>query len=985
MAMKNLFSFVGALVLGVLLFPRAGFGASINSPDKTWDGEAGDTLWSNPSNWDLNSVVLNGDTIHFSTGMGTSHNDLSSINLSKIEFNSSAGAFYLDGNSVTFTGSDIDFKTIETNSASTQTVAFSGMVGLANVKANHGTLILNSTVTSPGAIFTVSGGGHVVFNQPLLGLASLSVSGNTAAQFSSVLSTTVQVGFATVYIGSTTQVPGVNIAVGGQLKLFSDTAVGGRVGLEGEFPLSTAPIINTNGFNLETTGGIKDGAGEVDPLPGRLIKTGEGVLTVKGDNTADGWSGGTTISGGTVRAGSATAFRSDTDFTLANKAGVELDLAGHSFTLSERNGGGDAGGTVILSAGILTIAGDTSSRFNGKIIGQGQLIKTGTGIFTLNGANTYSGGTSVSDGVLKGDGRGLQGNILNNGSVVFDQTGAGTYAGEMSGTGTFEKTGNGTLTITNANTFTGGTVLTAGTLAVGAGGKLGNGNVNVTGGILKGDGSPRSIEVAGDYIQSGGRLELTLYGVGPALQDRLITTNTATLGGTLSVLVHRDYLPVGTSTRSIVEAGSLNGAFDFNSTGASLRFELATSATNVVLTSIKTPYGSFAVTSNEQSVATYVDSLYSSATGDLALVMGELNALPAQNLSDALKSISPQSYQTLTTMGMSNLSGFSQRIHTQLALSRAGKRGVQTAGFEQSRGQTRWGSWTAEAGVRDDSVDDPFFVPEQKWGAFITGDGFYASLPGDADVESGNVMSGGMTAGVDFNFSPRWTVGLGLGFARTNGEIGSEALKIDGKSLTPAVYGSFNGNRYYVDSLLAFQNSDYDSQRKVVVGAQTFVADGNPRSRAYAWGVEAGLPLRKGFWDFVPIGGLQMAQETVTPFEETGAGAVSLSLGEQKRQSLASKLGVRLQRQLSQDGRDRVELRTAWRHDFKGETSIDASFVGAGGSFSVTGSDPQKDSVLLGGELSAGFSETLSLVFSYDGDFGDASAHWVHGGARFRF
>lgn len=282
-------------------------------------------------------------------------------------------------------------------------------------------------------------------------------------------------------------------------------------------------------------------------------------------------------------------------------------------------------------------------------------------------------------------------------------------------------------------------------------------------------------------------------------------------------------------------------------------------------------------------------------------------------------------------------------------------------------------------------MDDPFFVPEKKWGIFLTGDGLYATVPGDADVASGRVVSGGVTGGVDYRFSPRWTFGLGLGWAQSRGEAGDDDIKIDGNNLTPAFYGSFDNQHFYVDGLLALQDNDYSAKRNVVYGTQNAMAEAHPTSRAYAMGVEAGVPIRHGAWDVVPVSGLQISQETVGAFEETGAGAVSLSVGEEKRDSVASQVGLRVQKQLGPDARDRWEIRSAWRHEYLGETTIDASFVGAEGRFSIKGSDSQKDSLMLGGDWATVFSEYLSCVVSYDGDFGGIIAHRLHGGVRFQF
>jgi autotransporter-associated beta strand protein len=99
-----------------------------------------------------------------------------------------------------------------------------------------------------------------------------------------------------------------------------------------------------------------------------------------------------------------------------------------------------------------------------NISGTLALVKSSNGTWIISGANTYTGGTSVSAGILQGNAFSLQGNILNNAQVAFDQSSAGTYAGVMSGTGSLVKSGAGTLNLSGANTYSGGTIVNAGIL-----------------------------------------------------------------------------------------------------------------------------------------------------------------------------------------------------------------------------------------------------------------------------------------------------------------------------------------------------------------------------------------------------------------------------------------------------------------------------------------------------------------------------------------
>ena len=123
-------------------------------------------------------------------------------------------------------------------------------------------------------------------------------------------------------------------------------------------------------------------------------------------------------------------------------------------------------GQINLGARLLLVGfDDTSTLFSGVISGTGgSITKTGSGTWTLSGANTYTGGTTVIGGTLQGTTTSLQGNIVNNATVNFSQTGNGTYAGTMSGSGGLVKSGAGTVILSGANSYTGGTTVSAGTL-----------------------------------------------------------------------------------------------------------------------------------------------------------------------------------------------------------------------------------------------------------------------------------------------------------------------------------------------------------------------------------------------------------------------------------------------------------------------------------------------------------------------------------------
>ncbi|MGE7139486.1 autotransporter domain-containing protein [Luteibacter sp. NPDC031894] len=143
--------------------------------------------------------------------------------------------------------------------------------------------------------------------------------------------------------------------------------------------------------------------------------------------------------------------------------------------------GGFAGGEIDVAAGQVT---ELADGFGGSI----DLIKGGLGTLILTGSNTYSGGTIVDQGILQigngGTKGSIAGDVLNNAILAFDRSDDISFSGIISGTGQVQKAGFGRLLLTGANTYSGGTLVTAGTLELAQDALAGSGDIVVTQGTV---------------------------------------------------------------------------------------------------------------------------------------------------------------------------------------------------------------------------------------------------------------------------------------------------------------------------------------------------------------------------------------------------------------------------------------------------------------------------------------------------------------------
>ncbi len=531
----------------------------------------------------LSSVISGGGSV-LKTGAGTI--TLSGANTYSGGTSISAGtivasnATALGSGNLTMSGTSTLRSTVDLNLTPTSVNFNSGTVTLS---AAAGTTLsiaptgfsnfLNATYHFGGAV--AGDTGTVVFAPPSAG-STVGLSAVFVVDAGTLKLAGSAPDISTLFVNSTS----LTVANGATVDLNGRNA-GSRI-LSGGGVITNTAASTTANFQLFGTGAdstfsgvIQDGAGVVSLTKGQTSK-----LTLSGANT---YSGATAVSGGTLSAGAANAFSANSAVTLSG-TGV-LELNGFNQTIKSLTG---ASATSIVrnnaaANAVLTVGDTNDTVYAGTIVdgaaGTLALLKQGAGKLTLtNGGNTFSGGITLQGGTLSigATGAAGAGTITTTGSVIdyadtvvnaapininsnttqlqqiggtAEQSGA---ISETAGPRPLEKIGSGVLNLSSAaNSYTGLTTITAGTLAL-----LNSGSIATSSGVSLATGATFDISQlsgAGTTIQT---LNNTIAGqTGTvALGSRLLTISN---GGAFGGVIQDAGLGAGTGGGLLLNGGTL--------------------------------------------------------------------------------------------------------------------------------------------------------------------------------------------------------------------------------------------------------------------------------------------------------------------------------------------------------------------------------------------------------------------------------------------
>jgi autotransporter-associated beta strand protein len=623
----------------------------------TWQTGSGvNSDYNEPTNWDTATPpVASGQSAIFS------NSGSAAVGVSGAPIAPDAWTFTADSQATySISGSDVNFSLASTaggivnnaNAGQTITIANNigeSVVGVQVQQLGNSTLVLSGTNTYTGDT-TINVGTVQVTNNSAVGTVGNVVFGGGTFQAGaaglSFANTFVLAGDGTVDTnGNTLTLTGPIIGSGAFTKTGTGTLIvdqAGNSGVtnvnQGRFKAGQADAFSSASDYNVAAGAFLDVGGfdqSIQSLVGGGTVTNGGTnspatLTVGQNNTVD-----TTpfVFSGTIKDGAGTS-----KLALTVDGTRPMILTGTNTytggtlvcdcaTLQLGNGGttGSIMGNVSLG-GTLIFDRSNTYTFTGVISddigGHGQVVQAGDGTTILTRNNTYSGGTTISAGTLQLGNGGTTGSIvgpvLDNGILAFDRSNTVTFNGLISGSGQVNQIGTGTLILTNANTYAGGTLIANGsTLRVtnstpGVSSSVGTGTVTLDNGQFQAGGANLSFSnnfainntTVGSAIDTNGR-RLTISGnITDGNGPGALTVRDSTASGGVLVLTGANTYTGGTTIcncatlqlGTVAQSGSMVGPVDnegvfnvvnsssagittiTNESGASLRYLTSSSA-----------------------------------------------------------------------------------------------------------------------------------------------------------------------------------------------------------------------------------------------------------------------------------------------------------------------------------------------------------------------------------------------------------------------
>jgi uncharacterized protein with beta-barrel porin domain len=496
-----------------------------------------------------------------------------------------------------------------------------------------------------------------------------------------------------------------------------------------------------------------------------------------------------------------------------------------------------------------------------------------------------------------------------------------------------------------------------------------------------------TVSMTQPYVYSGsGTHQTQIYGDGSYGRFEL---ESAQLDGGLTVVKGQGrYLD--STTFDVVEASNgLTGSFttvELPQATQLLSFSAQQTSHALQVQAHALSYASATFTPLARAMGGYLDAIAPSASGDLSLVMGELQTIQdAGRIDDALVSLSPETYNGVSNVALADASARSMQLFQRLSTLRAGPGGQEPDTFSFTPQVLAYNGENTSLV----SLLNAARKPSRQEGIWVEAFGKWGSQDENDGSTGYDYEMGGITLGYDRALSENWLAGAALSYTRSDVDFDHSRADGDIYSTSVSAYGSWHKEGAYVEGLLSYGRNNYDLKRMVQVGTITRRVSSDHEGDVFAASLSGGKMFGEGAWHAGPYVAINYTRISEDSFRETGADSVNLQIDSRGTDALNGALGARARHSAPWHRGELVtEFSAAWLHDFDiDDRNIRGSFQGAPGSaFVVPGADVERNGLEYGIGVSYFDNKGASATLRYRGETRDGyQDHTLIGELRYRF
>ena len=153
-----------------------------------------------------------------------------------------------------------------------------------------------------------------------------------------------------------------------------------------------------------------------------------------------------------------------------------------------------------------------------------------------------------------------------------------------------------------------------------------------------------------------------------------------------------------------------------------------------------------------------------------------------------------------------------------------------------------------------------------RYGSFTTASGSFSSNGDTGNASGYDSESGILLSGFDVRISDPLTLGVLVGYARTESNLNNGGeIEVDGGSL--ALYGQYVREDWFVESMIGGSYNSYDTEREALNGT----ASGDTEGGGFDAYLSLGKDLKRGCLTVTPFASLLYTRVGIDGYDENGS------------------------------------------------------------------------------------------------------------------